>query len=275
MSKSNPLPIRLIFMGLLFLLPGCSSKNDPKSAANAFFDSLQKGEITTAYDSTSLAFQTQIPFQEFETQLKELDVPAFKSIQWTSDRLQNNEEKLQGELIVKGDAKLIPTVTLIKESGLWRIYELRIRSTSGPRQGEHRFTQIGQSAAFNQVYQQTVPNDKQSQELIRTTLQKFNDAIQQKDFDDFYQSIATDWQSQISQTHMARAFQGFIDQKIDISAIKTTELKLNEPPFINREGCLVVRGYSKIPAYLVNFTLTYKYELPNWKLTGIVVNCED
>jgi len=257
------------------MLTGCSSKHDPKSAAQTFLENLQHGNTTAAYESASLAFQTQPPLQEFDTQLKELQINGFQTVHWTSDQIQKNEAKLEGELIKNDGNKLNLFTTFINESGQWRIYELKIRSIKNGQIEEHRFTQVGQNGSFGQVVQQSLPNNNQIKKIVLETLLKFNDAIQQKDFDDFYKSIASDWQLQISQNRMAQAFQGFIDQKIDISAIKESEIKMDEPPFINHEGCLYVHAHAKIPAYQVNFALTYKYEIPNWKLMGITVNCVD
>ena len=110
---------------------------------------------------------------------------------------------------------------------------------------------------------------------MRDTLLKFNEAIQLKSFDHFYHFISANWQSQVSLQRMSDAFQGFIDQHIDLSPMKDAEISFDEPPRINQEGLLVVHGRSKIPAYQVNFVLSYTYEIPNWRLSGIKLDCLD
>ena len=274
MSKFNS-AINSILIGLLCLLAGCSQKNGPKIASETFISHLQRGETTVAYESASLAFQTQLLLRDFDVNVKELNLKNYPTLHWTSEQIQENEAKFEGELIPKEGNNLIVIASFIKESGEWKVYKLRIRSTKGATPEEYKFTQIGQSADFNQISQPNIPPEKQIKELVRETLIKFNEAIQQEDFDDFYNSIAVGWQKEISQPQMMHAFQGFIDKKIDITPIFASVIMFDEPPALNGIGCLVTKAHCKTPAYLVSFTLTYKYELPNWKLNGIVIHCTD
>jgi len=277
MSKAQSLflPARFLLLVVFLAITGCGwfSKNDPKGAADTFLGLLGKGNTSAAYDSASFAFQAQQSVQGFEVVVKELGLLDFKSISWTRSVIKNNEAKLDVEILTKADAKLAMEISLIKESGSWKIYTLRTQSAGTEVPVENRFTLVGKSAAFNQVFKQSLPADRQIRELVRETLIKFNAAIQKKNFDDFYQYISFAWQTQLSQKRLERAFQGFIDTGIDIGAPQAADLIFNEPPIINNDGLLVVTGYYKMPPYHVVFSLMYTYELPKWKLYGIDVNC--
>ncbi|MEI8342215.1 MAG: hypothetical protein WCH43_11870 [Verrucomicrobiota bacterium] len=266
---------RLIFLVILCALAGCGwfSKNDPRSSADLFFGLLGKGKSSAAYDSASFAFQAQQSLQSFEATVQELGLTDYKSLNWTRSVIKDNEAKLDVEITTKADAKVLMEAALIKEAGRWKIYTLRTQSANDGAPAENRFSLVGRSAAFNQVFKQSLPADKQLKELVRETLGNFNAAIQQKNFDEFYKYISFAWQTQLSQKRLERAFQGFMDTGIDIGAVRNAEIVFNEPPLINGDGLLVVSGYYKVPPYHVVFSLMYTYELPKWRLYGIDVNC--
>ena len=46
----------------------------------------------------------------------------------------------------------------------------------------------------------------------------------------------------------------------------------DQTPQINEDGLLDLVGHFNTPAYRVNFSLEYAYELPWWKLFGINVS---
>jgi len=276
MINLQTIAIRSIFIGMLgVMIAGCGEKNKTQESVDPFFSLLQKGDTAAAYESTTRAFQTAQTLQGFETQTRELGVAGFQALEWKSKVTQDKEMKWDGEITLKKGGKRILIATLIPESGRWRIYTLRMRTTREDRKDEIQFTQIGQSAAFNKVYKPGPPTNPDAVKLVRETLLKFNESIQQKNFEEFYQFISTNWRMQISLKRMTEAFHGFIDENIDLSPIKDAEIKLDEAPLINQEGFLIVRGQSKLPAYRVKFELTYNYELPKWKLSGIKLDCID
>ena len=64
-------------------------------------------------------------------------------------------------------------------------------------------------------------------------------------------------------------FQGFTDQKIDLSSLAGLPVFFDQPPVINQDGLLELSGHIDTPQFRVNLNLEYAYELPRWKLFGI------
>jgi len=81
----------------------------------------------------------------------------------------------------------------------------------------------------------------------------------------------TDVQKEIGASKLQRAFQPFIDQQIDLSAIKMLEPKFDAPARVNTDGLLFVSGEFPSKPYRVIFSLKFMYELPKWKVFGLDV----
>jgi hypothetical protein len=268
-------PSRFILLVSLLGLAGCGgfSSKDPKSAAEAFFGLVGKGNTSAAYNSAAFVFQAQQSLQSFEVTVKELGLADFQSIGWTRSVIKESEAKLDVEIVRKNGGKVPVEVTLIKESGLWKVYALHTTSKSADALPENRFSVVGRSAAFNQVFKQSLPPENEIKDLVRESMLKFNTAIKKNNFDGFYEYIAHAWQAQVLENRLERAFDGFHETGIDISSVRDAPIVFDEPPIINNDGLLLVDGHFQVPPYQVVFSLKYTYELPRWRLFGIDVNC--
>ena len=78
--------------------------------------------------------------------------------------------------------------------------------------------------------------------------------------------------NRISVTQLNHAFKGFIDARVDISAVKEAEMKLNEPARITSDGVLLVEGYFTTSPTRVLFKLEYYFEGGRWRLFGLSVD---
>lgn len=266
---------RSVLLLMICALAGCGwfSKSDPVESANAFFTLLGKGNASAAYSSASFAFQALQTLRGFESTSKELGLLDMQSINWTRCVVKSGEAKLDGEITKRDGTRVVIAVTLIKESGRWKLYSLRTPAGTEDGTTQNRFSLVGKPAAFNQVFKQSLPAESQIKMLVVETLVKFNAAIQKKNFDDFYKYISFAWQTQITQNRMERAFKGFMDMGLDIAPGQNPGITFDEPPMIDNEGLLAVNGRYAVPPYTVTFRLTYSYELPKWRLYGIDVNC--
>ena len=266
---------RFILCALTLALAGCGwfRKKDPQGEAESFLGLLAKGDVAAAYDSGAFAFQAQQNLHEFEGTAKEMGLLDFKSVTWPRSTVKPSEAKLDGEIVTKDGGKVIAKITLIRESGRWKIYSLRTPVEGEEGKTNNRFSLVGKSPEFNQVFKQALPSEKQIRMLVHETLVNFEHAIRDKNFDEFYKYISFAWQTQVSQHRMERAFKGFMDMRIDLGAERNIEVVFDEPPAVNSEGLLVVKGHYLFPPYTVVFSLSYNYELPKWKLYGIDVNC--
>jgi hypothetical protein len=262
----------ILFCCIALLIAGCSKK-DAVGTADAFFGLLRQDKVKEAYDSAAFAFQAQQSIQRFEAMSKELGLVDFQSLTWERKVIKENEAKLDGKILQKGGGEKLVALTLIKESGHWRVYSLRTQGAGEEIPTENRFSLVGKGADFSDAYKRDIPSEEQVKALVKETLVKFNAAVQQKNFDDFYNYISVGWQNQVSQKRLTGTFQGFIDEGINMSGVKNAEIVFDQPPQTNGFGLLVVKGHCEIKPFVLVFSLTYVYELPKWRLFGIDVNC--
>jgi hypothetical protein len=119
-----------------------------------------------------------------------------------------------------------------------------------------------------------VPSDAEMQEIVKTTLLDFNDALQQKDFTDFHTKISKVWQRQTNPDKLKQGFQTFIDGRTDISAIESMDATFTTPPGIIKNlgyNMLNVKGEYPTSPIKTTFELQYVPEGKDWKLALIRV----
>ena len=266
------LPIFLFTTGAL--LTGCGSKPDPAAAATRFFELIGQGKAQQAYESAAFTFQAQQSEKVFAQTAKEMGLTQFASAKWETPEITGKTAKLRGEISTTKEAKIPLVVTLNEESGSWRVFSLRSPRDVQTGRAENRFTLIGKPPAFNDALSQPMPNEAAIKALTRETMARFNEAIQQQSFTGFYQRVSRSWQKQLTEGQLQRAFQPFIDNKIDLSQVQELEPVFTEPPHITTEGLLLVTGTYATTPYKTVFMLKYIYELPRWQLFGIDIRLE-
>jgi hypothetical protein len=163
-------------------------------------------------------------------------------------------------------------VTLTRESTKWQVFAMRTPKDEATGISENRFTLVGKAPSFNDAASQPVPPEAELRQLVRDNLNHFNDAIAAQSFDAFYDSVARKWRDQLTKGQLQRAFQPFIDKKVDLSGIQNVELTWEGPVTVGTDGLLVLSGYYPTDPYRIHFSLKFLYELPTWKLFGIDVN---
>ena len=224
-----------------------------------------------AYSTASFAFQAQQSFDSFQANLSELGLLDFTSIEWTRRVLHEDDASLDGVVTTARGQKVPVAVSLIRESGEWKLYSLHTPGRGNAAPSENRFSLVGKGAGFNDMFNKNVPPQKEIVGLVRDTFRQFGEALAQKDFPDFYNSIALAWQSQISERNFERTFQPFLDSKIDLRGLAQLDPVFDGRPQITPEGVLAVNGSFPSKPRVV-FALKYVYEMPSWKLFGISVN---
>lgn len=136
------------------------------------------------------------------------------------------------------------------------------------------------TVAFNtetkaSVFDIGMPSASKLQEMTKTVLLDFNDAVQDADFSDFYSKICAPWQKQITAKEMEEVFKGFIDKKIDISNIKPLDAVFSAKPEIRTElgyKTLVLQGHYATTPNKVKFLLHFIDDNGEWKLSRIEVS---
>ncbi|HEX8367620.1 MAG TPA: hypothetical protein VF604_03555 [Pyrinomonadaceae bacterium] len=120
-----------------------------------------------------------------------------------------------------------------------------------------------------------VPEDEEMQELTRTSLIDFNDAVQQGDFADFHSTISKTWQKQTTPEKFNEVFSEFISKKINISSVSSREAEFSPEPVVEMDkGAkkLIAKGCYDTSPRPVGFVLKWIPEGKEWKLFGIEVD---
>lgn len=122
------------------------------------------------------------------------------------------------------------------------------------------------------------PTDIQAQELARTTVLDFNRAIQSGDFTDFHKTLSKPFQKQASVAKLEDAFKEFVEQKIDLSEIRTMPAYFGPAPSVETiSGVkhLLLKGAYSTSSRPTRFDLKYIPEGKDWKLISIEINTKD
>jgi hypothetical protein len=119
-----------------------------------------------------------------------------------------------------------------------------------------------------------IPQNAEMQDLVKATLLDFNDALQQKDFTDFYSKISKVWQKQTNPDKLKQGFQLFIDGRTDISGIESMDATFTSGPEVIKNlgyNMLSVKGEYPTSPIKTTFELQYVPEGKEWKLALIRV----
>jgi Domain of unknown function (DUF4878) len=263
----------LIFLASALLLSGCAKKGDPAEAAKNFFQLLAGGEAAQAYANAAFAFQAQQTEKAFVQNVKEMGLTKQDALEWLPPEILGNEATVRVTLTGSDAHTQAFAVTLVYESGAWRVHSLRSPRGSGSRT-ENRFTLVGKGAAFSDAQSQRLPEDKEIKQMILRTISKFDEAVQQRSFKEFYADVSVAWQKQLTVGQLERAFQPFVNAGVRFGGLNEAEMQLDGPPTINSEGVLVINGHFHTAPYQVFFNMKFLYELPRWKLFGLDVNLQ-
>lgn len=119
-----------------------------------------------------------------------------------------------------------------------------------------------------------IPSDAEMQDIVKTTLLDFNDALQSEDFTNFYSKISRVWQKQTNPDKMKQTFQNFIDGEADVSNISSmTATFTSQPQLVKKFGLDMLDVKGEYPTYPIKttFELQYVPEGKDWKLGLIQV----
>lgn len=264
--------LRLLVLALLLPLAGCAKKADPLTAAQTFFNEIATGHAEDAYRNSSFAFQAQRSATVFEAAVKDMGLTDFASAEWDKPERDGHTATIRVKIKTHAGTEIPLIVTLIDQTGAWRVFSLKSPPSQETGLSENRFSLVGKVPSFADAVTKPMPPENEIRQLVRENLLRFNEAISSQSFDAFYASVATHWQDQLTKGQLQRAFQPFIDQKINLGGIANANPVFDEPPAINSEGLLVLNGHYETKPYRVQFSMRFYYELPAWKLFGLDVN---
>jgi hypothetical protein len=118
-----------------------------------------------------------------------------------------------------------------------------------------------------------LPDEAFALEMINGTMVNFKNAVNSANFEPFYRTqLSALWKKQTTPEKLKASFQTFIDKKVDLDGIFAVHPVLDEPPHIDGDGLMVLKGHYPLESERVNVTyeLFYSREA-QWALSGINV----
>lgn len=255
-------------------LSGCAKKPDPVASARRFFERIAAGDARGAYQDSAFGFQAQRNAAAFEGAAKEMGLAEYVGAEWEPAAIERQTAKVTARLKTRSGKEIPLLITLTDETGAWRVYSLRSPPSETTGVSENRFTLVGKAPALTGAVIQPVPPDDELRALVRDNLLRFNEAIREQSFDAFYDSVSSKWQDQLTKGQLQRAFQPFIDKRVDLSGLQHLDCTFDVSPEVGADGLLTVIGDYATKPYKVHFSLKFFYELPVWKLFGVDVSLQ-
>lgn len=264
--------LRLLLLTALLSLGSCSKPVDPQTSAQKFFEQIAAGQADAAYQSAAFGFRAQRSSAVFAAAARDMGLADYAGAEWDKPERDGRTTTIRVKIKTTGGTAIPLIVTLIKESGTWKVFSLRSPPSGDSGTSENRFSLVGKAPSFADAVTKPMPPENEIRQLVRENLLRFNEAIASQSFDAFYESVAVHWQDQLTKGQLQRAFQPFIDKKINLAAIGQANPVFDTAPSVNSEGLLIVAGHYDTSPYRVRFAMRFFYELPAWKLFGLDVD---
>jgi hypothetical protein len=252
---------------IVIVLVALQATKGVAKSAETFFTLIREGKMEEAYKATAQEFQAATSFETFSQFLEITTLKNFSRASWTTRSINNNLGKLIGSIHTR-DGGVVPVeIDLVKEAGQWKILSLT-RTAGGLKETKEKeeATPSPREAA------KEIPSEEALAEIINETVGLLGEGINKNDFTDFYRHISKLWQSQTDESSLKKAFDEFISKKIDLTIVHGETPVVSEPPYIDQDGILRLKGYYATQPYIVQFELGYLYEHPRWKLIAINVS---
>jgi hypothetical protein len=281
-----------------FALAACSRRAAPEDAARQFFELIQSGKAAEAYQSATFAFRQQQTVSYFETVLHQLGLDRIQSAKYGGPEWGDNRQlaRVSAELTTGSKSTLAAVISLIPDEGRWRVLSIKSPRDRVTGAVQDWFTFVGHTPVFvDPTRDHAPPAPAAAAVLASDALLAFNQAVHQKSFLDLFDLCALRWQDQLARPdqpavmpgkrrepltaqerelgagRLQHAFEGFVEQQIDIGGIAGIQPIFDRAPWVNTEGLLVLSGYYPTKPYRVVFSLRYCFELPEWRLFGLDV----
>ncbi len=304
---------RLLTLCLALFLAACGGqKETPRDAAERFFSQCSTAKSAEAYAGASTVFRLERTQRYFEARVRDIGLDTATGAELGELVAKGKTVTLPANVKLKDGTALALEVSLIEEGGQWRLFSAR--NVAG---GEDVFESMNRATdnaaegakSLTDAMTKTLPTEHQLQQLAERTLLAFNDALVKGDFSDFHAGTSERWRfrgkgsralnysgreakklddsdpenraERLTVGALDRAFRGFIEAKVDLSTVTAAKLIFDEPPAMNTNAVLNLRGhldgvvfqngFPPIPNKL-SFNLEFVMEGAKWMLFGITVN---
>lgn len=109
-----------LFVPLMLSLHGIAAAGD------LFFELLARGDVTSAYHTTSSVLRNELSEEDFQAFLGRTRLAETKSASWHSRTRRGDGGALAGTVTLRDEQTIPVTVMLFQENGEWRVVGLRI-----------------------------------------------------------------------------------------------------------------------------------------------------
>lgn len=222
-------------------------------SANSFFQTVREGRFDTAYNYLSRGFRNTVSPEELRAFLRRGSLDRYMTSAWTSRSYNGDSGELEGT-IYADDGSVTPlALSFVREEGEWRIH----------------FIDAQLPGLARKEINKDLPDKEVLDRMAADTAKLFAEAVEQKDFHQFHSSISALWASSIGPDDLLEAFQPFISKMVDLTGYDQAPPVFSEPPVVNAEGTLVLKGYFPHERGALRFRMEFVFEYPDWKLRGI------
>ena len=119
--------------------------------------------------------------------------------------------------------------------------------------------------------QYRIPTVSESERLTLNTTLEFGEAIQAGNLSLFRNTTSDAFKRAFSEAEFEQAFNGFIEQRINLLAVNKQKAILTTAPAMTADGTLILRGYFPTQPSRVYFDYSYVRQNGAWLLSGIDV----
>lgn len=222
--------------------------------ADDFLALVGQGQFEQAYQEAAAGLRNAESLESFTEGMKKMGLDGYTSSNWSGFQVENNRAVIEGTVTTKTGS--IPLkVTLVNENDKWRV--LRIDATTG-----------GTSQRRDRP---NLPGDAELRRLVQDTTRDFVQAVREESFVEFYEKISDLWKAQTNAGELEKTFKDFFPLKDRIPDWESVEPVFDTPPRLDENNALKLKGYFAARNGKLEFDLSYIYEHPKWKLSGVTM----
>jgi hypothetical protein len=119
--------------------------------------------------------------------------------------------------------------------------------------------------------QNRVPAPRPLEALVKGSLMSFNDANLTGDYRVFHARLSEPFRKQYTPTKLKETFKEFNEKNVDIDIVTAMTPTYDQPPYVDGEGRLVLRGFFPTEPTRVGFEMDFITSDGEWKLIRINV----
>jgi hypothetical protein len=224
---------------------------DLSSLCKEFFQLIKDGQFAEAFHSATNEFQANASPEDFQGFLQDTGLDKAIDFQYGEVHEEGGMAGLQAMATLANQKKLPLLIYAKKVGNEWKIHNI--------------------TPAANPITLPDLPDPASLTAVVQQYMSLFALANQQSDFTALYNLLADIWKVETTPEKLQAAFQNFIDQKINLDFVLGAVPVISEPPTLDDQGFLLVKGYYPSAERNFLFDLVFAYQHPDWKLASLNV----